>query len=598
MTILFPKIIDHKKRSALCASLFFFSTFFPFCINAQNSVSFEAYSDAKEVLVNAQFDVSFTLKNANGTNFVPPGFKNFIVLAGPSSSTSMQIINGQVSREMGYSYTLQPKKTGQFTIGSASIKANGKTLKTKPLTIKVVKGKASAGGGAARGAEAYVNIEPSKTEAYPGEQILLDFKLYTTVSLDRYDIMEEPDYRGFFAKELRRYNSRTQREVINGQQVTTKVLRRLALFPQQTGELTIPPARIQLAVIEDNDRRGFFFRRNVRPLYVATDPVAVKVKELPAGTPESFTGAVGKFDFQASVNRMELSTDDAISVTMLIGGNGDLKRIQPPPLMVSDSFEIYPPKVLEENSKEQQGELYGRKVIEYLLLPKYPGSYTIAPEFSYFDTEAGSYKTISAGPYYLKVRQGTDRHHAMPKPLADEVADDDIRFIKMETSLEKKGAYFVGSPVFWTLTSLPVLAFLGLFFFKKAKEKNENLDIGFLKRKHANKVAQKHLATAQGHLQAGASRAFYDEISKASLGYISDKLDIPLSELSKDNVKEKLASLRVGQPLVDGFMKIMQTCEMALFAGMDNAADMQGTYEKAMSVISGIEEEIGEIDAG
>src|SRR5690606_38270682 len=185
-----------------------------------------------------------------------------------------------------------------------------------------------------------------------------------------YNISEEPDYKGFYAQELRRFDSRTQHEVINGKQVTTKVLRRLALFPQQTGTLTIPPARIQLAVIEDNSRTGFFFSRNIKPIFVETDPVDIEVKELPSPAPPDFTGAVGHFEFQSSVNRRQATTDDAISITMIISGDGDLKRVQPPSLLLSDSFEVYPPKIIEESITENNGRLIGKKMIEYIVLPK------------------------------------------------------------------------------------------------------------------------------------------------------------------------------------------------------------------------------------
>ncbi len=568
---------------------------FIFCINlcsAQSNIKFEAISNAKEVLVNNYFEVSFSLKNANGSDFSAPDFGKFIVTSGPNSTKSVQFINGIVSQEMGYSYTLVAEKEGNFTIGPASIKANGKVYKTSPITIKVLKGDTKANGKASD-QKAYIVIIPSKTTAYPGEQILLDFKLYTTVSLDGYDIIEEPEYQGFYVQELRRYNSFTQSEVINGKQVTTKILRRLALFPQQSGDLTISPARLQLAVIEDNNRSGFFFSRNIKPLAVTTEPITISVKDLPANPPNDFTGAVGNYSFQSSVNRMQASTDDAISTTMIITGNGDMKRVQFPPLILSDSFEVYPPRIVEEKTVEDQGELINRKVVEYLVLPKYPGKYSISPSFSYFDPATDSYHTIQSGPYQIAVKQGSDRHVVRQKVLKNLEASSDIRFIKTEAVFEKKGIYFVGSPLFWSLTSFPVFAFIGLFLLKKKQDQNQGKDIGAWKTKHANHIAQQRLSLADEHLKAEDSRKFYDEISKAALGYVCDKLEIPLSQLSKDNVHEKLSSLGVGESLIQDFLEVIQTCEMALFAGKNSTNDMEGIYKKAISVISGIEEEIG-----
>ena len=565
----------------------------PVLLSAQNSTAFVASANAKQVLINGYFEVNFTLKNANGTDFAPPSFKDFTILAGPSSSTSMQIINGVVSREMGFSYTLQPTKVGKFTIGSASIRANGKKMTSNTLTIEVIKGSPAGQSGPTPEGEAFLRLEPDKTEAYIGEQILLDFKLYTSVSIDGYDIPEEPEYQGFYAQELKRFASNTLQEVVNGKQYTTRILRRVALFPQQTGLMTIQPVRIQLAVVEESDRTGFFFNRNVKPVFFTTDALDIKVKPLPDGAPGNFSGAVGAYDFQASLNRNSATTDDAFSIMLLITGAGDVKRIQPPPLVLSDSFEVYAPKVVEEDMAENRGDVTAKKVIEYLVLPKYPGSYRIEPAFTFFNTETRQYATAKAGPFPLTVKQGSNSQRAHQPETTPTPHATDIRFIKTSASLRQQGRPFVSSPLFWGLTALPVLAFFGVFFFRRMQEKQGNVDISILKSKKAGKEAQKRLATAHKHLTATDSRAFYDEVSKASLGYVCDKLNIPLSQLTKDNVREKLQSLSVSTPLIEDFMKVIQTCEMALFAGMDNSPAMQSTYEKAIAVISGIEQEIG-----
>ncbi|MBI5916927.1 MAG: protein BatD [Bacteroidetes bacterium] len=571
-----------KKTALLVGCLFAVGI-----LQAQNTVTFEVSTDARQVLLNSYFEVTFTLSNANGTDFAPPSFKDFILLAGPNSSSSMQIVNGVVTREMGYGYTLQPTRVGKITIGSASVRAGGKKLTTRPLTIEVVKG--TTKNKARAEAQVFVKVEPSKTEAYVGEQVLLDFKLYTTVGVEGYDIPEDPDYEGFYAQELRRFSSNTTQEVIGGKQYATKVLRRIALFPQQTGKMVVDPFRIQLAMVDENDRKGFFFNRNVRPVFFTTEPVEIKVNPLPAGAPDSFCGAVGHFNFQAGIDRKTATTDDALKLTMTISGNGDMKRVQAPPLVLSDSFEVYPPKVIGEKSAEIQGEIVGEKVLEYLVLPKYPGQFSIRPVFTYFNVGSGKYESISSGPFAVTVRPGSGKRQ--PAQSGSRLPDD-IRPIKQQTDLARRGGPFAGSPVFFGLAALPLVAFLGFFFFKKRQQKQASIDPVLLKSRLASREAQKRLSTARQHLLAGNSRFFYDEISKASLGYVCDKLNIPLSQLSKNGVQEKLQSLNVGPSQIDEFLKILQTCEMALFAGMDNASDMQSTYEKTVSVITGMEEEL------
>lgn len=564
----------------------------PCMVKGQDSFRFEASTDARQVLLNSYFEVTFTLKNASGTDFNPPAFNNFTVLAGPSSSSSMQIINGVVSREIAYSFTLQPKKEGKFTIGSASIRANGKKITSNPVTIEVIKGSDKATW-QEPDENVFVKLEANKTEAYIGEQILLDFKLYTAVSIDGYDIQEEPEYQGFFAQDLKRFDSSPVREIVNGKQFTTKILRRIALFPQQAGNLTISPARLQLAVVEESDRTGFFFNRNIRPIFYTTNSLTFNIRQLPPGAPEDFSGAAGEYEFKASLNQTRVSTDESISLKLLITGNGDVKRVQPPSLMLSDSFEVYPPKVIEEQLSESHNGITGRKLIEYLLLPKYPGTYSLSPSFSYFNTFENTYATETSGPFRIEVLPGSDRHINRRPEGAEINLKDDIRFIKTKTTLSKKSSSFISTNVFWSLTFIPLVAFLGVFFIQKRQKAQRNINPGLAKSKLANKEAQKRLATALELYKAGKSRAFYDEISKASLGYVCDKLDIPLSRLSKENVREKLLSLNVSPPLIDDFIKVLQTCEMALFAGMDNAEDMQITYERAIAVISGIEAEIG-----
>ena len=583
---IFSRYHPNKKLSSF---LFIISIWPGLCLSQQGVIIFEAASNVKEVLPNSYFEVSFILKNANGIDFNAPNFKNFKIISGPNKSTSMQIIQGQVSREMGFAYTLKPLKEGTFQIGSASIQANGKTLKTNPITIDVIKGRKNLTLNEEKIEQAYVVIEPNKTEVYPGEQILIDFKLYTTVSLDGYDIMEEPEYKGFYAQELRRFNSITQREIIHGEEVTTKILRRLALFPQRSGKLTIPSARIQLALIEDNERSGFFFSRNIKPISCLTDPVEITVKDLPPNEPFYFTGAVGKYAFQTSLERNQITTDDAVPFSILITGDGDIKRVQNPILALSDSLEVYPPKIVEEKIIERQGQLIGHKIVEYLILPKYPGKYSIHTSFSFFNTEIKKYEPLTENPFILSVNQGIGQHTTETKHVKKIETSNDIRHIKSKNKLEKNNfSLYTKTFPFLASVGLPVVIFISLFMFQKIKNLYHVPD-NDTKIKEANKIVLQRLKTAKIFLKNNSSKEFYNEISKALIGYICDKTGIPLSEFSKNTVEEKLRSINIALLLIDDFVGILKTCEMALFAGMDNSSDMKHTFNKAVKLIQEIE---------
>jgi len=565
--------------------------FLPFFLFSQNSISFEAIANAKKVAIGNVFDVTFTLKNARGQNFKAPNFSSWQVISGPSSSMSTQIINGRMTQEMGYSYTLMPKKQGRFAIGAATIQVNGKTYKTKPLQVQVIKGK-NVSSLQGTNKEAFVRAEPNVSEAYIGQQVLVDYKLYTVVNIENYQTVAEPEYDGFFAQNIRRFNSAVNQEVIDGVQYTTKVLKRVALYPQQAGIITIEPLRMQLGIeIPGQRSNGFFFRKKTRAVFVNTDPVEIQVKKLPNNPPISFNGAVGDYRLQSTVTPNSVTTDDAVTVRMRIQGNGDLKRLQAPNLVVPTMFEVYDPTVLQEDLNENQGEFKGTKTFEWLILPKQTGQFIIAPEFTYFNPDSLKYITLKGRSSRVNVGKGTGTSNTNAAQSKKEVQTD-IRFIKLETSLHKRNSSFFGSILFWILAVLPLLGLLGVMLYRQVLSNQGDMDLTMLKSKQASKIAQQKLSTAKKHLLEGNSKGFYDEVSRASLGYVSDKLNIPNSQLSKNNVREKLTSLNVSLPNIEAFMKILQTCEMALFAGMDNSAAMQEIYQKAIEVIEKIEEEL------
>ncbi|MEL6845536.1 MAG: BatD family protein, partial [Bacteroidota bacterium] len=347
-----------------------------------------------------------------------------------------------------------------------------------------------------------------------------------------------------------------------------------------------------IAVNDKRRPRSFFSFRQLVNRAVRTEPVRLNVSPLPPDAPESFSGGVGRFRIRSTVSRNSLSTDDALSLQMTIDGNGDIKRVQAPDLLLSDDFEVYEPKVIEEKNFDAGGEIKAKKVVEYLVLPKKPGQYNLRPAFSYYDVDSAAYVTLSPERFPINVRKGNKTAaNVAPKPQQEE-AKEDIRFIKTETSLSQNGHPFFGSGIFVGLFLLPLLAFGGVLLYKQVLNSRSNLDVGAMKRRRALKQAEKRLTSAKLHMTQNEPKAFYDEVSRASFGYICDKLSIPFSELTKANVREKLELLQVQPSHIERFMQILQTCEMALFAGKDNAAAMQETYNGALEVIAQIEEDL------
>lgn len=557
-------------------------------------ITFTANPDVKRITEDEYFTVTFTITNADWTKFTPPQWRGFNQVGAPGQRQSTNIINGKVSSSKSIVYNVLTKKAGKYVIGPATAVVNGKTMKTKPFTIEVVKGKPKPEGEVASGEnDFFVVAEPSTRTARIGQQITVDYKLYTKTNIESYDMGQDPDYNGFYAQDIRRFSYQTMREEIDGEMYTTKVFKRVALYPQQAGRLTIEPLNLRLGISDQSSgrRRSFFFNE-VKYIPYQVDSVQINVVPFEADSiPPHFSGAVGKYSMNASVDRQTLSTDDAITITMAIQGNGDLKRIQSPVLDFGEEFDVYEPRILEEKSFEYQGEILGKKILEYQALPLTPGKYSIQPRFTYYDTDSLKFITLGVPPVEVNVRKGRKKKSSgiVQKGVENQAVFADI---KKETTFSQKGKFFFGSPFFWILTILPFLVLGGAYIYRQREIKKGNIDITLLKSQRAQKVAVQKLAQAEEFMNQGNSKGFYDEISKASFGYVCDKLNIPLSELSKANVQEKLQSLNVSQQYIDDFIKIIKTCEMALFAGMDNSAAMSETYQNAKEVIVKIEEQL------
>ena len=574
----------------------------PLLLAAQNTVRFTATSDAKQVVLGGYCEVSFTLENATGSNFTAPRVDGFKVLSGPSQSMSTSIINGRRSSSMSYSYTLQPKQIGKFPIAPARIEVRGETLKTEIIYVEVVKGKNQSASSqeeleAQLEEQIFIRAVPSTTQAHIGEQVLLDYKVYTTRAIESYNLVFESEYLGFFPQDIRLFDSRVIKEVIDGVQYSTKTLKRVALFPQQAGRLTIEPLVMELSIATEENprrrRRSFFYTPLVTRFNVSTDSVLIAVQPLPDAAPPTFSGAIGQYQMTSSINRTKLTTDDDIAIRMTISGNGDLKQVQAPALMVSDSFELYDPKVLDEKNFESGGALTGSKLIEYLLLPRYPGQYQIQPTFSYFDPDSARYVTLSSRVIDIEVAQGRKVRRNLRPVVSESKASGELRDIHSAADLRQGGTYFTGSVTFWTLLGVPFLLLGGLVVVKRVQASRGPIDPELVRRRRAQRVAQQKLAGAKAFLDRGESRPFYDEISKGLLGYVGDKLTLPLSQMGQDNIRQRLEVLAVSEAARDRFMGVLKTCEMALFAGKDNAAAMQESYETALAVVVEVEQELG-----
>ncbi len=577
---------------------------------------FTASVNKNKVGLNETFKITFSL-NKNGNKFNAPSFKDFFVLSGPNQSSNMQFINGNVSQTISFSYMLKPRAVGKYTIGSASIETDGNKILSNKVSIEVTKSKTTPQANQQQqnkdiykqiGENLFIKAKVDKTNVYQGEQIVVTYKVYTRVSVVNYAINKIPKLSGFWAQDINLSGQISlHTENIDGVNYNTGVLKKTILFPQKSGKLEIDPLAMECLVrVKTQSRRKSiwddffddpFFGRSKDVKYVAaSNPIRINVRSLPeANKPSNFKGAVGKLSMKASLNNTETKANEAVTYKIIISGKGNLKLIEPPELNLSKDVEIYDPEIVDNISATSAG-MSGKRTIEYLLIPRYKGEYKIPGiSFSYFDLTKKDYVTLSTPEYILKVTEGDEAPGTGITGVGKEDVQfigKDIRFIKTgKQEFKKKGEYFFGSLTFFILLSFPFLAFAGMIFYKKRYDKL-SADTLLLKRRKANKIARKRLLIAKKYLKESKKEAFYEEISRALWGYVSDKFNIQLADLSKDKVKDILVNKKVKEPLIDAVINTLDKCEFARFAPGSDSMEMENVYTSTIKLISELEETI------
>lgn len=606
------------KKYILLTWLFLFACIFT--MYAADNVSFRATApDA--VAVGDQFRLSFVVSTTNVKDFKAPTINGFDVLMGPSRSqqSSVQVINGNTTStsSVTFTYILMATSEGTFTIPGATIVADGNEVISNSVQIKVLpedkvngissggeSGTSSSSASSISNSDLFVVANVNKTTVYEQEAFLLTYKIYTAIDLRGFDNVKLPDFKGFHSQEVDLPSDRKwELEHYRGRNYRSTVYRQFILFPQQTGELVIDAARFDASVAQANqaiDPFDAFF--NGRNAYVEikkslfTPKLTITVNPLPQPKPENFSNGVGEFTLNSSINSTQLKTNDAITLKIEIAGTGNLKLISNPEVKFPEDFETYDPKV-ESSSQLTTGGLSGNMVIEYLAIPRNPGSYKIpSAKFTYFDINSKSYKTLSTEEYVLQVEKGEGG--SSTQTIANyskedlRVLNQDIRFIKQnDVTLTPRGDYFFGTLPYWLCYLIPLVIFIILFFLNR-KRIADNADLAMVKNRKANKVATKRMKKAGNLLKNNQKDAFYDEVLQALWGYVSDKLSIPVSKLSKDNIEDELKKYGVSDELVENFINVLNSCEYVRYAPGDANQAMDKIYESSLDIISKMESSI------
>ena len=610
----------------------------PLWLCAQESPTLTA-SSKKQVVVGERFQVVFEA-NAESRNFQAPSFEGFSVLGGPftSSSSSIQMVNGSVTRSTrnSYTYALQASREGTFSIGSASVTIDGNKVSSEPFEIKVLPDDgsfaASGGGGATNqgqqgqaqqntndpqvsGKDLFLRCIPSKKSVCVGDQIVLVYKLYTKVPVSSVSVSKMPSYAGFWTKDCSDNSGKLKQasEYVNGIEYTTAEIQRVVIVPQRSGKLTIDPMSMECIAqvrVERNNRRSMdpfeaffndpFFSNNVVNVQkeLSSQSMTIDVKALPEnGKPASFAGAVGNYKFTSSIDKEELSTNEAVTITLTVSGTGNIELLQMPEPVFPPDFEVYDAKITTSTDAGSQG-ISGTKKAEYLAIPRRAGSFSIPPvEFSYYNPSTESYQTLTSEPYELSVRKGKNTEGDGGGVYASNQEDikylgSDVRHIMNDGAhlQPKQTSFFASATYFAILLGLLVVFILLLFVLKKRADLAK--DTAANRNRKADKVARGRLKKAYQYLKDKDQEKFYVEMSQALWGYIADKLGIERSKLSMETVSETMQSKQVPDELTKQFVDTLNSCEFARFAPGSAEEKMDELYRRGIDVISKAEKVI------
>ena len=574
------------------------------------------------VVVGDQFRLSYKVNTQDIDDFSAPAVSGFDILMGPSRSmqSSFQMINGRTtqSSSVTFTYILNATKAGTYTIGPASVTVNGKKHQSNSLRIQVLppdktrsnsssNSGSNSGGGRMHtqdagsqitGKDLFIAVTASKKRVYEQEAILLTYKVYSLVSLSQL-MGDMPDLDGFHTQEIPLPQQKSLKmEHYNGRNYGTVLWRQYVLFPQRSGKLTIPSIKFQAVVVQQNrniDPFDAFFGGGSTMTEVQKTIVApaltIQVDPLPEPRPSNFSGAVGQFTLKSSLTPKEIKTNDALTLRLTVSGTGNMKLMKAPVVNFPKDFESYDAKTTDNTKIGREGAT-GEMIFDYLAVPRHSGKYTVpSVEFCYFDPAAKQYKTLKSDSYDLDVAKGKrgEGNASYNKREDVELLASDIRYIHQgDVSLRQPGDTLFGTLKYALCYLIPLLVFVVLIviFRKKATDSS---NVVMMKHKKANKVAARRMKQAQALLRANKPSEFYEEVLKAMWGYVGDKLNIPVAELNKENVNEKLLQHGVSQETADAFLAVLNDCEFARYAPGDPAQTMDKIYMASVKVMSEME---------
>lgn len=569
----------------------------------------------RQVVQGNKFQISFSLRNAEGNGFKAPEVGGCKLLYGPSksSSYSSQWVNGVSSSSSSEEYTMvyRADQAGKYTVGSATVSVGGKQYSTKPFTIEILPPDRSAQQGNNRGSQSvqidnantqtagkqvsskdlFVRIILSKSNVYEQEAVVCTIKLYTKYQISQFIANIQPSYNGFLIEELPVSPNLNEIEHVNGENYMVAELKKCILFPQQSGKLTITSGTYDVTVVQYEQFRTPFgiMRQPVeKQLQVKSNTSSVNILPLPEPKPASFNGAVGNFTVSTEIKPQVLKTYEAATYSYIIRGSGNIKYLKSPTIGFPSQFDVYDPQN-NINAKPSGNTVSGTVTIDYTFIPQFVGKYEIpGTEFTYFNPATRKYETLTTQKYDLTVAKGSGAASQAPKGGIEQKNRDILHIKTGDLHLKQEHSYAVEGFGYWLWYIIPLLLLAAvLFYYRKALKARSDMQL--MRTKRANKVAQKRLRAAKQWMRAGDKNKFYAEVLTALWGYLSDKIQIPVSELNKENISAELTNYGATDEVIAAVIEVLNNCEFAQYAPELSGNDMESIYSAAADAMDKLE---------
>ena len=569
----------------------------------------------RQVVQGNKFQISFSLRNAEGNGFKAPEAGGCKLLYGPSksSSYSSQWVNGVSSSSSSEEYTMvyRADQAGKYTVGAATVSVGGKQYSTKPFTIEILPPDRSAQQGNNRGSQSvqidnantqtagkqvsskdlFVRIILSKSNVYEQEAVVCTIKLYTKYQISQFIANIQPSYNGFLIEELPVSPNLNEIEHVNGENYMVAELKKCILFPQQSGKLTITSGTYDVTVVQYEQFRTPFgiMRQPVeKQLQVKSNTSSVNILPLPEPKPASFNGAVGNFTVSTEIKPQVLKTYEAATYSYIIRGSGNIKYLKSPTIGFPSQFDVYDPQN-NINAKPSGNTVSGTVTIDYTFIPQFVGKYEIpGTEFTYFNPATRKYETLTTQKYDLTVAKGSGAASQAPKGGIEQKNRDILHIKTGDLHLKQEHSYAVEGFGYWLWYIVPLLLLAAvLFYYRKALKARSDMQL--MRTKRANKVAQKRLRAAKQWMRAGDKNKFYAEVLTALWGYLSDKIQIPVSELNKENISAELTNYGATDEVIAAVIEVLNNCEFAQYAPELSGNDMESIYSAAADAMDKLE---------